>query len=148
MIQRVQSLYLLGGIASLVLILVLEFTKISCLNTLNNYFLMAKGLVGICIVLTLISVFLYKKRTKQMMINNLTAFGVFILVCVSLMYTQFLIKKEIDIDCSGTMKQLSFNEVYNFPVLLLGICFLIFIFLANRAIKKDEKLVRSYDRIR
>lgn len=92
-------------------------------------------IISISAVLYLVTIFMYKKRLLQRRLgifNILLQFG---LVGLIFFYTNF------------TMPQ-DFKEIYySFPVIFPVIAVILTI-LANRSIMKDEKLVRSYERIR
>ena len=88
-------------------------------------------------LLALISIFQYKVRSKQMMLNMINS-----LLMVGLVVTVFLttngINEEISAEVSGEY-QIGF-----WAILAAMVCNM----LANRFIRKDEALVRSVDRIR
>lgn len=88
-------------------------------------------------LLALISIFQYKNRARQMMLNMINS-----LVMVGLVATVFLttngINQEIAAEVAGSY-QLGF-----WAILTAMVCNM----LANRFIRKDEALVRSVDRIR
>lgn len=88
-------------------------------------------------LLALISIFQYKNRGRQMMLNMINS-----LLMVGLVATVFLttngINQEIASEVSGSY-QLGF-----WAILGAMVCNM----LANRFIRKDEALVRSVDRIR
>ncbi|GAA0880763.1 DUF4293 domain-containing protein [Algoriphagus jejuensis] len=88
-------------------------------------------------LLALISIFQYRNRGKQMMINMVNS-----LLMVALVVTVFLttngINEDIASSVAGTYK-LGF-----WAILVAMVCNM----LANRFIRKDEALVRSVDRIR
>ncbi len=92
-------------------------------------------IISMSAVLYLVTIFMYKKRMLQRRLgifNILLQFG---LVGLIFFYTNF------------TMPQ-NFKEIYfSFPVIFPLIAVILTI-LANRSIMKDEKLVRSYERIR
>ncbi len=134
MIQRIQSLYLFG----LIVIHLLAYFGVShWINFEGNltpqheqFFLIF--LESIMVVLAIISLFSFKNRKKQFILNRLN------MILHLLAGVMFLIP------------YLSFTQYTSeglVPVLsaLLG---LILLALANKAIKKDEDLVRSADRIR
>ena len=113
MIQRIQSVYLLLAVITLV---------VACIFEPMGY---NKGLTGGMCVMTLIVIFLYKNRPFQ---ANL---------CVVLM-------------ALGVIYYIALAVIQ--PVLewyaVLPMVAVLFLFLARKRILKDEKLVRSLDRIR
>jgi len=157
MIQRIQSIYLLLStisISTLYFRPLAEIFAFNQLNVLKVFELKALGLVeiasgktvlaslpvvillGIIAALSFISIFLYKKRKLQiriLRINMLLIIGLAVLG-----YYYFTLISEL------------FNLVLTkySPPLILPLIALLFIFLAKRAINRDEKLVRSLDRIR
>ncbi|OOG75393.1 DUF4293 domain-containing protein [Algoriphagus sp. A40] len=88
-------------------------------------------------LLALISIFQYKNRGRQMMLNMVNS-----LLMVGLVATVFLttngVNKEIASEVAG-----SYNMGF-WAILAAMVCNM----LANRFIRKDEALVRSVDRIR
>lgn len=88
-------------------------------------------------LLALISIFQYKNRARQMMLNMVNS-----LIMVGLVATVFLttngINQEISAEVAGSY-QIGF-----WAILAAMVCNM----LANRFIRKDEALVRSVDRIR
>ncbi len=88
-------------------------------------------------LLALISIFQYRNRAKQMMLNMVNS-----LVMVGTVVAVFLTTNGINTEIGATESgayQLGF-----WTILVAMVCNM----LANRFIKKDEALVRSVDRIR
>ncbi len=161
MIQRVQTLFLLGFIICMALIFIFPIWEKSNPEDSIKYTLDAfywtefakKGdvwefvsskqvfyLAGLSMVscfVALFSIFQYKKRLLQMKLGALNAFVVMAYVAAA---TYFIYQGENQI---GFESKGIFKVGYFLP---LGA--LLFNSLANRFIKKDEKLVRSVDRIR
>ncbi|MDR0412794.1 MAG: DUF4293 domain-containing protein [Dysgonamonadaceae bacterium] len=121
MIQRIQTIWLLAGaiIASLLLF-------VPALEQKNVDLLLKAGSGGV-VVLSIIAVFLYKNRPLQVKL----CYGILVLLILSCLVL-FL---------SGT------TVAGKWPIVLPFISG-IFNILAIRAIKKDEKLIRSLDRLR
>ena len=88
-------------------------------------------------LLALISIFQYKNRARQMMLNMINS-----LVMVSLVATTFLTTNGIN---SEIQAQSGGSYGIGFWAILVA---MVMNMLANRFIKKDEALVRSVDRIR
>lgn len=139
MIQRIQSIYLLlASIASSAL-----FGLPFATATAQPEGLLQDGsfdindhlglmlLTGLIAVVAMGTIFLYKNRTLQM---NLGKLNIVLLVAL-LVLTAYLY---FTIQVATT---LGFGLVL--PILVFA-----FIFLANRSIYKDERLVRSADRLR
>ncbi|MBT8252353.1 MAG: DUF4293 domain-containing protein [Flavobacteriaceae bacterium] len=136
MIQRIQSIYLLltAGISG-GLIFVFHLWK-----TLENTLFFAKdeilyfGLFLASAVLALGTIFLYKNRKLQFVLGrlniilNLILLGLFV-------YRSLNLSGETDVSEKGIG-------------ILIPIFSIVFLVLANKAIKKDEDLVKSVDRLR
>lgn len=136
MIQRVQSLFLL-----MVIILngVLSFYLPLWITSKNQeiYALsqpLAISLFLLSVLITFITIFLFKKRKLQFVVGRINIILNFVLVGVFAYWTLSL-PGEMDISEKGIG-------------MLLPIISIVFIALANKAIKKDEDLVKSVDRLR
>ena len=144
MIQRIQSIYLFfvviisGG-----LIFIIDFsnktsdTKTQILDLVFSIDLIQKG-IGISFfiiaVLAFISIFLYKNRNKQVVVNNINIVINSILLGL-IVYHLLNVSGEINISEKGIWFLIPFISI-------------ILLVLANTGIKKDEKLVKSVDRLR
>ena len=136
MLQRIQTVYLLltGIIAG-----ILPFWMHLWANLEGNP-VFAKQHIFILLLfegaalLAVIAIFMFKNRKLQFVLNrlnmilNLTLLGVFV-------FRSLNISGESDISEKGIG-------------MLLPIISIVFLVLANRAIKKDEDLVKSVDRLR
>lgn len=92
---------------------------------------------GLSAILAIIVIFLFKNRILQMKLSALNAF----LIMASLGISAYFIyngENEMGFESKGVFK----------PGFFLPVGALLLNSLANRFIKKDEKLVRSVDRIR
>lgn len=158
MIQRIQTLFLL--IAGLALIALYFFPVATFFSELAYYKMFiykldlkgpeqadvfSKGLMmplgifnGIIAVVIFLSIFLYKKRRQQMRLVKLSILMNVILVGLVFFVYASLIGKTLN----TTADYSSDAGIY------LTLVTLIMLVLANRAILKDEKLVRSVDRLR
>ncbi len=144
MIQRIQSIYLL--IATLLsggLIFVLnlwvneEGTEFFVMDSFNSGSLLLKVmaiLFFVSSILTLIAIFQFKKRQLQFVLGRLSILTNFIILGIVVYFSQNL---------SGEM-----NVSEKGIGLLIPILTILFVVIANRAIKKDEELVKSVDRLR
>jgi hypothetical protein len=155
MIQRIQSIYL-----SMTFLLSLLFLKGSFLNfsegsgsvlkvtfnglirdiSLQNHELIEKMIpISVIIILipaiALLTIFLFKKREIQLMLVRLLIIvcSVFILLCGYYSYS-LIVKFDAEI-----------IFVYK---MLLPVLILVLSVLAQRGIKKDDQLVKSYNRLR
>lgn len=129
MIQRVQTVYLL--IVAVLMICLLCLSISSAL--LNNWILLA--IAGVTAGIAVLAIFLYKNRKAQ------------IKVCQSVLL--FLVAYYIAFAISnlGVLFELPDQLGAVYPVVFPFIA-MIFTFLAIGGIRKDEKLIRSADRIR
>ena len=129
MIQRVQSIYLFFSI--IFMISITYFFPVLISNEGDKFFIHQSIYAHITILvstfLLLYSIFLFKNRKKQLLFNQIS---------------KFLL--------SATFFILFFTKGELFPArgMFVFIIPYILILLANRFIKKDEKLVQSADRIR
>lgn len=136
MIQRIQSIYLLlaAGVAG-----GLPFV-FNLWQTVNGTIIYAKdttyALAGFLISATvsIISLFMFKNRKSQFVINRLNIILNFILLIV-FVYSSITTSGESEISEKGVG-------------MTLPIISIVLLVLANKAIKKDEDLVKSVDRLR
>ena len=89
------------------------------------------------ILLPLIILVLYKNRTRQMTLSRLTLAVLILLLVLSIL----LFVKDYNLMSEGTEVTIEYGYVTPLVSLIL-------VFLALRYIKKDDKLVRSADRLR
>ena len=136
MIQRIQTLYLL-----LVIVLsaiLVQWAELWSNATGEAVFLdgelwVAVSFYGIA-VLALISIFLFKKRQNQFVLNRLN-------IILNLFLLGFFVYRSLNL--SGEM------EVSEKGIgMLIPVFSIVLLVLANKAIKKDEDLVKSVDRLR
>jgi hypothetical protein len=137
MIQRIQTIYLtLALLISGVLPYLLPLWKTN--DGKDFYFMnnMAYTLLfGLSTTLCLLSILFYKKRQNQFVINRLTIILNLILLGLFVYYS---------LNLSGEAVAVSEKGIGMF----LPIVAIVFLVLANKAIKKDEDLVKSVDRLR
>ena len=136
MLQRIQSVYLF---ISLIVASVLPlFFNLWITTTKKAVFafdnLVYTSLFGTSALLALISIFSYKNRQNQFVINRLNMILNFILIGL-LVYHSLTLSGEASVSEKGIG-------------MFLPIFSIVFLALANKAIKKDEDLVKSVDRIR
>lgn len=129
MIQRVQSIYLLFSIIFMIAITYFLPVLISKEGEVffTHQYIYAHIIILVSSFLLIYSIFLYKNRKKQLLFNQIS---------------KFLL--------SATFFILFFTKGELFPSrgMFVFIIPYVLILLANRFIKKDEKLVQSADRIR
>ncbi len=137
MIQRIQTVYLL---LAFVITGILPF--VFPLWTLDNgkIFLFMQNqlyvvLFGLSTTLSIVSILSYKKRQNQFVINRLNIILNLILLGLFLYHS---------LNLSGETPEVSEKGIGMF----LPIFAIVALVLANKAIKKDEDLVKSVDRLR
>jgi len=129
MLQRIQSVYMFLGFLSLVFYAYLGYIGDIVANC---YKYLVLG--GISALVLLVNIFLYKNRKLQIKINYLLIFASVLLIGLSIYQNGFL---------SGE-KQFSEKDIK----LLVPVISIVFLLIANKYIKRDERLVKSVDRIR
>lgn len=144
MIQRVQSLYLLlATLISAVGIFVFslwtaedgsEYFAMDAFSTGNTMLMAITCMFFVSALLTLFAIFQFKDRKKQFVMGRLAILDNLILLGFLIYVTQNL-SGEITVSEKGIG-------------LLIPIITIVLVFLANKAIKKDEELVKSVDRLR
>jgi hypothetical protein len=153
MIQRIQTVYLIIASALMVFLLfmpiaefirladevVFELTFRGLLSDVNekinfNSFPLSILMV-FCLTLLLVTIFLFKKRMLQIRLSVFNA-----VLLVGLQGLQFYYVKTAANALNGTS---SYTLFFVFPIVSA-----ILVFLALRAIARDEALVRSLDRLR
>ncbi|MFP4288883.1 MAG: DUF4293 domain-containing protein [Bacteroidota bacterium] len=102
-------------------------------NSLPGY--LALALSFFIMILTVFTIFKYKKRLLQIKLGKINIF-LHVLMVVSYFFFLDNVKK-------GYEDSFSYGIAVVFPLLSM-----ILILMANRSVKKDEELVRSADRIR
>lgn len=142
MIQRIQSLYLLivailsGGLIFVFNLWQLEETKVFALDLFSDDSILAKLVPSFYIgsaLLALFSVFSFKNRQKQFVLGRLIMLINLFLLGI-LIYLSLNLPGEVSSEKGIGM--------------FIPIFVVLFSVLANKAIKKDEDLVKSVDRLR
>jgi len=141
-LQRIQTVYLLivllvMGVGHLWVPLYTNAINEQVFATDTIYMLIGFILSA---VLALISIFAFKKRQNQFVINRLNMILNVILLGV-LVYWSLSISGEASVSEKGIENLIPFGS-------FLPIVSIVFLVLANKAIKKDEDLVKSVDRLR
>ncbi|PTM08858.1 MAG: DUF4293 domain-containing protein [Bacteroidetes bacterium] len=137
MLQRIQTIYLLiaAGISGGLIFLFDLWTNSKGLKVFAQdetlYFSLFMGSVA----LSLISIFRYKDRQSQFVLGRLNIISNFILLGLFVYRSLSLSGEASDVSEKGIG-------------ILLPILSIVFLVLANKAIKKDEDLVKSVDRLR
>ena len=129
MLQRIQSVFLfLSSIITLIMIFFVPIFEIGSKEMFASDFLWAKVFLYISAFLSLISINLYKSRKKQILLCSFSRTQ----ITIALILLLFMYKKELNVKVE---------------LLLFAIPYLLLI-LSSYFIKKDEKLVKSSERIR
>ncbi|MGI9594057.1 MAG: DUF4293 domain-containing protein [Patiriisocius sp.] len=136
MLQRIQTLYLIitgFTLAGLYIWFPVLITKDKVV-LISNQEPLVFGLLFTCIALAIIAVLTFKKRQTQFVLNRLNIILNFVLLGV-FVYRSLSIPGETLVSQKGIG-------------VFLPIISIVFLVLANKAIKKDEDLVKSVDRLR
>ncbi|HLW14239.1 MAG TPA: DUF4293 domain-containing protein [Flavobacteriaceae bacterium] len=136
MIQRIQTIYLLI-VTLLMLALYFWFPQITTIEgeiVLDKMDLWVIFPIFASVLLAIISIFKYKNRQTQFVLNRLNSLIIFILLGV-FVYRPLMVSGETQVSEKGIG--------LFFPIISI-----VFLVLANKAIKKDERLVKSVDRLR
>ena len=136
MLQRIQSIYLFccmltAGVLPLFISLWTTTLKKEVFVADNVLYM---ALFGATVLLALVSIFSYKNRQNQFVINRLNMILNFIIIGLLVYHSLNLPGGSADSEKGIGM--------------FLPIFSIVFLALANKAIKKDEDLVKSVDRIR
>ena len=138
MLQRIQTIYLLLVTGLTVMMYFFPFFNISC--KIHGENIVPYFTISVALLTTLITIFLYKNRKLQIKLSILNIF--FLLLTYAETFFIAYYKPMGD----GTRGDFCLT----FPDFgaILPIVSIIFIFLAIKSIKKDEKLINSADRLR
>ncbi|WP_367752187.1 DUF4293 domain-containing protein [Flavobacterium sp. WC2430] len=137
MIQRIQTIYL---ILAFVVTGILPFLfPLWTMNDGKEYFFMQNQiyviLLGLSTTLTILSIVSYKKRQNQFVVGRLN-------MILNLILLGLFVYRSLNV--SGETALVSEKGIGMF----LPIIAIVLLVLANKAIKKDEDLVKSVDRLR
>ena len=137
MLQRIQTVYL-AIVFILTGILPFVFPLWKTIEGKDFYFMnviLYQIVFGLSTTLALISIITFKKRQQQFVLNRLNM--ILNLILLGLFVT-------LSLNLSGGTATVSEKGIGMF----LPIFSIVFLVLANKAIKKDEDLVKSVDRLR
>lgn len=137
MIQRIQSFYLalvvvVSGVLSLLFPIFKGEETSSYIYAANK--LEYTLLFGVSLFLALISIFAYKKRQNQFVLNRLN-------IISNLILLGLFVYRMLNLSGEDTTSEKGIG-------FFLPIVSVVCLVLANKAIKKDEELVKSVDRLR
>ncbi|TDE07547.1 DUF4293 family protein [Flavobacterium sandaracinum] len=137
MIQRIQTIYLL--LAFVVTGILLFFVPLWTVAEGKEYYFMQSQLytilLGLSTTLTVLSIVSYKKRQNQFVIGRLN-------IILNLILLGLFVYRSLNV--SGETPVVSEKGIGMF----LPAVVVVLLVLANKAIKKDEDLVKSVDRLR
>ena len=137
MIQRIQTIYLL--LAFVVTGILMFFFPLWTMSDNKEYFFMKSQvytiLLGLSTSLTLLGIVSYKKRQNQFVIGRLN-------IILNLILLGLFVYRSLNL--SGETPAVSEKGIGMF----LPAVAIVLLVLANKAIKKDEDLVKSVDRLR
>ena len=144
MIQRIQSIYLLiatllsGGLIFFLNLWVSEkgnnFFVMDSFSSSNTLLIVMAVLFFVSSFVTLLSIFQFKKRQLQFVLGRIAILINFILLGIIVYFSQNL-SGEINVSEKGIG-------------LLIPVLTIVLVVLANKAIRRDEELVKSVDRLR
>ena len=129
MLQRIQSIFLFfSSVITLIMIFYVPIFELESKEMFASDFLWAKVFLFISTLLSLISITLYKNRKKQILLCSFSRTQ----ITIALILLLFMYKKQMNV---------------KIELLLFAIPYLLLI-LSSYFIKRDDKLVKSSDRIR
>ncbi|WP_396139034.1 DUF4293 domain-containing protein [Flavobacterium sp.] len=139
MLQRIQTLYMtLSVLVTSALPFVFELWTLKTDNQATAVFITTSALYlslfGLVTLLTIISIFSFKKRQNQFVLNRLTMIFNFILL-------GFFVYRSLNLSGETMVSEKGIG-------MFLPAISIVLLVLANKAIKKDEDLVKSVDRLR
>ena len=129
MLQRIQSVFLfISSVITPIMIFLVPIFESESKEMFASDFLWAKVFLFISTLLSLISITLYKNRKKQILLCSFSRTQ----ITIALILLLFMYKKQMNV---------------KIELLLFAIPYLLLI-LSSYFIKRDDKLVKSSDRIR
>ena len=136
MLQRIQTIYLLlsaGVSAGLIFLLPIWETKDgTAVYAMNEILVLSLFLLSA--LLSLISIFMFKNRKSQFMLGRLN-------IILNFFLLGFFVYQSLNVSGEIVVSEKGIG-------MFLPIVSIVFLALANKAIKKDEDLVKSVDRLR
>ena len=129
MLQRIQSVFLfISSVITPIMIFFVPIFELESKEMFASDFLWAKVFLFISTLLSLISITLYKNRKSQILLCSFSRTQ----ITIALILLLFMYKKQMNV---------------KIELLLFAIPYLLLI-LSSYFIKRDDKLVKSSDRIR
>ncbi|WP_026730292.1 DUF4293 domain-containing protein [Flavobacterium denitrificans] len=137
MLQRIQTVYLI--LTFVITGVLMFFIPLWSLNGKPFYFMQDQVytvVLGLSTMLTIISIISFKKRQNQFVMNRLN-------IILNLILLGLFVYRSLNLS-GGTATAAPEKGIGMF----LPIVAIVLLVLANKAIKKDEDLVKSVDRLR
>lgn len=136
MIQRIQTFYLLiVGLVSGILPFFLNlWVEVGGKEVFAQDEVLVSLVFYVVTVLAVVSIVLYKKRQNQFVVNRLN-------MILNLFLLGFFVYRSLSLSGETVVSEKGIG-------MLIPVFSIVFLVLANRAIKKDEDLVKSVDRLR
>jgi len=158
MIQRIQTLFLTVATILIVVLMLLPIGRFFTddamyyytsftVKDVANQMVLSSAYIGILLiasaVITLVAIFMYKNRIKQIKYTTAAMYVYIItIVLMTFIFPEWIAKQAL----GGTKPQLDYDNPYLLIALMLGTALLLF--CAKQFIINDEKKVREADRLR
>ncbi|MAU72084.1 MAG: hypothetical protein CML04_08310 [Pseudozobellia sp.] len=136
MIQRIQTVYLfiVVLIAAIVPFWVNLWSDANGNEIYAQNEILISGAFYISAILALVAILLFKNRKNQFVLNRLN-------LLINLFLLGFFVYRSLNLSGETEVSEKGIG-------MLIPVISIVFLVLANRAIKKDEDLVKSVDRLR
>ena len=136
MIQRIQTVYLfiVVLIAAIVPFWVNLWSDANGNEIYAQNEILISGAFYISAILALVAILLFKNRKNQFVLNRLN-------LLINLILLGFFVYRSLNLSGETEVSEKGIG-------MLIPVISIVFLVLANRAIKKDEDLVKSVDRLR
>ncbi|AXB58588.1 DUF4293 domain-containing protein [Flavobacterium fluviale] len=136
MIQRIQTVYLFLAFAATGILML--FVPLWTTTAGKEFFFMQDQvytvLLGLTTMLSIISIISFKKRQNQFVLNRLN-------IILNLILLGLFVYRSLNLSGEAEVSEKGIG-------MFLPIVAIVLLVLANKAIKKDEDLVKSVDRLR
>ena len=136
MIQRIQTVYLFLAFAATGILML--FVPLWTTTAGKEFFFMQDQvytvLLGLTTMLSIISIISFKKRQNQFVLNRLN-------IILNLILLGLFVYRSLNLSGGAEVSEKGIG-------MFLPIVAIVLLVLANKAIKKDEDLVKSVDRLR
>lgn len=136
MLQRIQTVYLLVVtlLGAVLPFFVSLWTQDEGVVVKSENNVMISSLFFVTAILALLAIFLFKNRKNQFVVNRLN-------MILNLFLLGFFVYRSLNLSGESNISEKGIG-------MLIPVFSIVFLTLANRAIKKDEDLVKSVDRLR